>query len=148
VREKLRGKLFVIAPCTHQAACGMLATGNKRHWCHHFAPTPSEVFTDSDWARFARMAGIDLRSLPLSFLVMDRRQPSALPENAMRIIGKPRLYKAHAQLFGCDTTGVHDRKLTKRALPEVFRQLQKETIEPLQTWRCDGDEIIELKPMP
>jgi hypothetical protein len=119
--------------------------GNERHWCHHFAPTPSEVFTDSDWARFGRMAGIDLRSLPLSFLVMDRRQPPAPPADATRIIGKPRFYKAHAQIFGCDATGVHDRKLMKRKLPEAFRKLRSENLDSLQKWRCEGDDIVEMK---
>ena len=45
LRERLRGEFNVVAPCTHQAMCGMLAPGNERHWCHHFAPSPTEVFT-------------------------------------------------------------------------------------------------------
>ncbi len=147
VREKLRETMSVIAPCTHQAACGMLATGNERHWCHHFAPSPPEVFTDGDWAKFANIAGIDLRSLPLSFLVMDRREPSMLPADAMRIIGRPRIYKAHAQVFGCDASGVHDRKLTKRSVPEVFHHLRDEPMEPLQSWRCEADEVAEMRPL-
>jgi SAM-dependent methyltransferase len=143
-REKLREKLSVVAPCTHQAACGMLTAGNERHWCHHFAPSPPEVFTDGDWAKFANVAGMDLRSLPLSFLVMDRREPPALPADAMRIIGKPRIYKAHAQVFGCDATGVHDRRMMKRSLRDAFRKLQKGNIEPLQHWECKDDEIVAL----
>ncbi|MFI5337773.1 MAG: small ribosomal subunit Rsm22 family protein, partial [Opitutales bacterium] len=25
-----------VAPCTHEAACGVLTAGNERHWCHFF----------------------------------------------------------------------------------------------------------------
>ena len=41
-----------IAPCTHQARCGMLALKNARHWCHHFAPPPEAAFRDARWAEF------------------------------------------------------------------------------------------------
>jgi hypothetical protein len=124
-----------------------LAAGNERHWCHHFATSPPEIFADGDWTRFGKAAGIDLRSLPLSFLVLDRREPRPLPADAMRIIGRPRLYKAHAQVFGCDASGVHDRKLAKRALPVVFRTLAKEKFNPLQRWRCEADRIVAMKPV-
>jgi hypothetical protein len=81
IRERLRDRLHVVAPCTHQARCGLLAPENARHWCHHFAAPPPAVFTDSDWGKFALWEGIDLRSLPLSFLVLDRRPgpPPAMP---------------------------------------------------------------------
>ena len=102
---------------------------------------------DAQWTRFAAMAGVDLRSLPVSFLVLDKRPVPALPKGATRIIGRPRVYKAHALVFGCDETGVHDRRLTKRALPEQFRAAKKDTIDPLQVWRCEGEEIKEAKPM-
>ncbi len=75
-REQLRGGgLNVIAPCPHQSACGVLAAGNERHWCHFFAPPPAGIYADSGWVKFGQRAGIDLRSLPYSFLVLDR-QPS------------------------------------------------------------------------
>ena len=79
VREQLRGRFRLVAPCTHQAACGLLAPDNVRHWCHHFAPPPPEIFTDSDWVKFGRRAGIDLRSLPCSFLVLARRPETPAP---------------------------------------------------------------------
>lgn len=148
VRERLRGAFRVIAPCTHEAACGMRAAGNDRHWCHHFAPSPPAVFTDGHWARFAALAGVDLRSLPLSFLVLDKRPPPALPSRAMRIIGGPRVYKAHASVLGCDANGVHDRRLSKRRLPAEFRAWKKGRIDALQSWECEGDEIERLQPLP
>ena len=78
---------------------------------------------DGNWARFAKIAGVDLRSLPLSFLVLDKR-PGPQPDR-MRVIGRPRVYKAHALLLGCDASGVRDYRRTKRDWPDEFRQLKK-----------------------
>jgi hypothetical protein len=147
VRERLRGKLNVVAPCTHQARCGILAPENERHWCHHFAAPPSGVFQDGNWARFAKMLGIDLRDLPLSFLVLDSRPTPALPAGAARVIGHPRIYKPHALLLGCDETGVRERRLTKRAFPAEYKRLKKGEGDPLQVWQCDGDEVAACRPL-
>ena len=147
VRERLRDNFSVVAPCTHQAACGILAPENARHWCHHFAPSPPGIFTDGDWARFAKLAGIDLRRLPLSFLVLDKRPSGPLPPGAVRVIGLPRMHKAEALLFACDATGVRDRRLAKRAFPNEFKQLKKGGIDPLQIWKFEGDEIVEARPL-
>ena len=147
IREKLRGEFKIVAPCTHQARCGLLAAGNERHWCHHFASPPSEIFQDRDWSRFANLAGVDLRDLPLSFLVLDKRPMPALPAGTARVIGHPRIYKPHALLLGCDESGVRERKLTKRALPAEFKQLKK-GCDPLQVWESDGDEIVSVSKLP
>jgi ribosomal protein RSM22 (predicted rRNA methylase) len=141
VRERLRDKLQVIAPCPHQAPCGMRAPGNEAHWCHHFAAPPAAVFTDPDWGRFAHETGIDLRSLPVSFLVLDRRPAPVPPPGAARVIGRPRVYKAHAAVLACEAAGVRELRLSKRALPEAFRRIKKDDFPPLQTWQTDGDEI-------
>ncbi len=148
VRERLHETFHVVAPCTHQAACGMLTPENERHWCHHFAPPPPEVFTDGNWARFGRIAGVDLRSLPLSFLVLDKRPQPSLPPGAARIIGRPRVYKAHALVLGCDDSGVRELRLTKRAVPEEFRRMKKDESDALQVWKCSGDEIIFASDLP
>jgi ribosomal protein RSM22 (predicted rRNA methylase) len=129
LRERLRGPFQVVSPCTHQAACGMLTPENERHWCHHFAPSPPEVFMDGNWARFAKLAGVDLRSLPLSFVVLDKR-PQEPRVNAVRTIGRPRVYKAHALLLGCDSAGVQEYRVTKREQPDAFRRLKKREVAP------------------
>lgn len=141
IRERLRGIFHVVAPCTHQAACGMLDSQNQRHWCHHFAKPPPAVFTDGHWARFANLVGIDLRDLALSFLVLDKRPVPPMPSGAARVIGHPRVYKAHALLLGCDADGVRERQLTKRALPEEFRRWKKGNGSALQVWQGSGDAI-------
>ena len=147
VRERLRSHFNIVAPCTHQERCGILTPENERHWCHHFASPPPEVFTDSNWARFAGMMGIDLRDLPLSFLVLDKRPVAALPVGAGRVIGHPRIYKGHALLLGCDTSGVRERTLTKRHFPEEFRAWRKGKADVLREWRCADHEIEESKPL-
>ena len=148
VREQLRGEFQCAAPCTHQAPCGMLAAANAPHWCHHFAAPPPAVFTDSNWSRFSRITGIDLRSLPLSFLVLDRRPAPSLPTAAVRIIGRPRVYKAHALLLGCEAEGVQERRLDQRSIPDEFRRLKKGACAPLQVWRSEGDTLVEASSFP
>ncbi len=73
VRDSLRDEFATVAPCTHQGICPMLEAQNERHWCHHFAQPPAEIFGSAEWVKFGRQAGIDLRSLPVSYLVMDKR---------------------------------------------------------------------------
>jgi hypothetical protein len=85
-----------------------------------------------------------LRSLPVSFLVLDRRAPSTLPTGATCVIGQPRLYKAHALVLGCDAAGVREYRLSKRGLPEEFRRLKKGDVDPLQVWRSEGADIITV----
>jgi hypothetical protein len=122
-------------------------------WRHHFASPPTEVFTDGGWVRFGRIAGIDLRALPLSFLVLDRRSdvvaaatPAAPPESQpVRIIGRARMYKAYAMLLGCDHSGIAERRLMKRHCPEMFRLLKREDVQPLQLWRLDGCDVLEAR---
>ena len=147
VRERLRAQFNIVAPCTHQERCGILAPENERHWCHHFASPPAEVFTDSNWARFASVIGIDLRDLPLSFLVLDKRPAPVLPAGAGRVIGHPRIYKGHALLLGCDASGVSERKLTKRHFPDEFKAWRKGKADVLCEWKCAGDELQEIKPL-
>lgn len=147
IREKLRASFSVVAPCTHQANCGMLEARNSEHWCHHFASPPPEVFTDSDWGRFAHLTSIDLRSLPVSFLVLDKRPVAALPVGATRIIGRPRIYKPHATLLGCEISGVSEKRLNKRDLPGEFRRWKKDEADVLQQWTTVDGEIIAAKPL-
>ena len=73
VRERLIGAFEAVAPCTHGGPCPIQAPGAERHWCHHFASPPAGVFADPRWVRFGQRAGIDLRSLPYSFVALERR---------------------------------------------------------------------------
>lgn len=72
LRDRLRHRFTVLAPCTHQGPCGILAPHHARHWCHFFAEPPPALMADPDWARFAQRAGVDLRSLPYSFVALEK----------------------------------------------------------------------------
>lgn len=147
-REALREQFHVVAPCTHRAQCGLLAPGRENDWCHFFAPPPNDVYTDSDWVMFGRVMGIDLRSLPLSFLALDRRPVSSSPPERVRVVGRHRLYKAHALLDGCDASGVNERRFTKRTDPVFFRAMNKFRVATLQDWKVQGREITEISDVP
>ena len=145
-REKLLGDGFtVVAPCTHQAACGVLAAGNERHWCHFFADPPAGVQADSGWVRFGQRAGIDLRSLPLGFLALDRR-PVKLPAGRSRIIGEPRHYKGYARIYNCDATGMAELTLQKRDAPELFKSLKHGVGLAVYRWSHEHGRITGIEP--
>ena len=144
-REQLTGQMAVVAPCTHRAACGVLATGNERHWCHFFAAPPAGIHADSGWVKFGQRAGIDLRSLPYCFLVLDRRGFTE-PVGFSRIIGEPRLYKGYAKIFSCDAEGVADLTLQKRDAPEVLKALKRADGPLIYRWSRTGDRVGAVEP--
>jgi ribosomal protein RSM22 (predicted rRNA methylase) len=155
-RERLRGQFRAIAPCPHQATCGVLTPGNERHWCHFFAAPPAGVYADSGWVKFGQRAGIDLRSLPYSFLVLDQRGMAngkeAVPSEASakegfsRILGEPRHYKGYAKLFNCDESGVAELMLQKRDAPEIFKALKDPDGPMIYRWTRNGDRITSGTP--
>jgi hypothetical protein len=126
IREALRSDLRPIAPCTHAAVCGLTAPGNERHWCHNFASPPQAVFRDARWRELGDRLGIDLRSLPVSYLVMAREPRHADPEaGRARVLGRVREYKGYHKLLACDATGVHERMQQKRDDKPLFKALSK-----------------------
>lgn len=147
MREALRDQFAVIAPCTHQSACGLLDPANERHWCHHFAPPPAGIMADSDWVQFAQRAGIDLRSIPYSFLVLERRgvRPAmtTTPEGWSRLLGQVRIYKGFAKVQSCQADGVRDLELQKRDCPKVFKAFSSGEAAPVYRWTVDGRWIRE-----
>lgn len=164
-RKKLVGPFRVVAPCPHQAACGVLAAGNEKHWCHFFAPTPPGIHADSGWVKFGQRAGIDLRSLPYSFLAMDRSpvgralrptpsnqsvgdkpRPTNDPHAGLsRIIGAPRHYKGYAKIFNCDAGGVAELMLQKRDAPELFKALKHGSDPSLHRWTHENGRITRIE---
>jgi hypothetical protein len=146
-REELLKRFLAIAPCTHQASCGLLAPGHERHWCHHFAAPPPNIMADANWVRFAQRAGIDLRSLPYSFLALERKGLRApthglLAPGCSRVIGAPRFYKGFAKVFSCQEEGVRELTVQKRDAPELFKQLALAGEAPAYRWRLSGDRIL------
>jgi hypothetical protein len=145
IREQLRDWFRLVAPCTHQAACGLLAPNNARHWCHHFAPPPVGIFADSGWVKFGQRAGIDLRSLPYSFLALERKAEGPGAGSAAgysRVIGEPRVYKGFAKVLNCDAAGVKELMLQKRDVPELFKFFKRPAGALVYRWNRDGEKII------
>ncbi|MBE2216097.1 MAG: hypothetical protein IAE82_19645 [Opitutaceae bacterium] len=134
VREELRDSFHAWAPCPHDASCGLLAEVNARHWCHHFARPPTEAFTESGWSEFGRRLGVDLRSLPYAYLVLDRREPPRAP-GAARILGTPRESAGLMRILRCRADGVEEVELLKRTAPALWRTLEKGRHDGLLTWR-------------
>ncbi|MEX2043838.1 MAG: small ribosomal subunit Rsm22 family protein [Opitutus sp.] len=162
VREQLRASEFrVLAPCTHGNECPMFAAGNERHWCHFFAPPPGEIFADSNWVKFGQRAGIDLRSLPYSFLALDRSTlPAVAPvsdpsevlagpndPDLSRIIGRPEHFKPFARFLNCDATGLTELELPKRAAPALYKQLDRTKAPLIYRWQREGGIILNGEPL-
>jgi len=146
-RESLRAEFHCIAPCPHDGACGLLTAENARHWCHHLATPPTEAFTESGWTEFGQRLGIDLRRLPYSYLVLDRRAPER-PANLVRIIGEPRVSTGLMRILRCQTDGVADVELAKRAAPTLWRMLSKGRHTGLFVWRESAHRIADGSPVP
>lgn len=144
-RESLRADFKCVAPCPHDGACGLLAPENARHWCHHFATAPTEAFTESGWAEFGRRLGIDLRSLPYSYLVLDRHRP-ARESDLVRIIGEPREHHGVMRILRCREPDVTEIELQKRTAPGLWRTLAKGRHHGLFVWREAAGRIVNGAP--
>jgi hypothetical protein len=141
IRDRLLpGGFTVIAPCTHQARCGMLTPENERHWCHHFAAPPEVAFRDARWAEFGKELSIDLRSLPYSFLVLSR-DVAPLAPGFSRVIGEVREAKGYCKVLSCQAEGVSEFMLQKRDAPELHRELRKGWEAPIYRWTLEDGKI-------
>lgn len=132
----------IIAPCTHILSCPMLAAKQERHWCHFFAPPPAEIFQSSFWHEASHQLGIDLRSLPYSYIAFSRHSLSSWTANEERLIGHPRSYKGYGKLFCCGPSGLHERTLQKRDNPELFKKLIKHQEEGVFSWNLNNSDFI------
>jgi len=125
-REKLRGAFDLWAPCPHSGPCGLLTPDNAAHWCHQFAEPPAEVFRDKYWGEFGKRMGIDLRSLPVSYLVMKRKGPRPAPRSGKaRLLGRPLALKGHCKVLLCDEKGVTQRRLLQRDDRRRFKEIKQ-----------------------
>ncbi len=138
IRDTLLDTFTLVAPCTHQQKCPVLQAGNERDWCHFFAPPPSEIFADPNWVKFGQRAGIDLRSLPYSFLALDRnRQPTH--GGLSRILGRTKQFKPYTRFLNCDEAGLEFVTLPKRGNPALYKELDRNKNPLIYRWtRADG----------
>lgn len=71
-QEIVQAGYHLIAPCTHEYACPMFQVKQARDWCHFFAKPPTYIFQSSFWHEASQELGIDLRSLPYSYLAFSK----------------------------------------------------------------------------
>jgi len=134
VRDAVKEHFHVVAPCTHQQSCPVLAEGNERDWCHFFAPPPAEIFANPDWVKFGQRAGIDLRSLPYSFLALDRR-PLSTDAGLARILGRTHDFKPYVRFLNCDATGLEFVTLSKRNNKAFAKELTRTKRPLIYRWK-------------
>ncbi|BET65290.1 hypothetical protein ASA1KI_02080 [Opitutales bacterium ASA1] len=132
-RDELRKNLHLWAPCPHDGACGLRAEGNAHHWCHHFARPPTEAFTEAGWSEFSRRLGVDLRSLPYSWLAADRR-PAPFAAGLHRILGRPRESTGVMRLLRCRSGDVSEVQLQKRDSRALWKAMEKGRHGGLHAW--------------
>ncbi len=129
LRERLRSLGFVaLLPCPHSSTCG-LAGGAGSDWCHVYAEPPREVFQDATWARTARALGIDLRSLPVSFLFVVRHErvdgDGHSPMGEGLVLGRPKVLKGRTLAVACRPGAVETLTVPHRSQKEFARALEK-----------------------
>lgn len=144
LRDSFRASFRIVAPCTHGNRCPVLLPENERHWCHFFAPPPSEIFADSNWVKFGQRAGIDLRSLPYCFVALDRTSTSTrVDETLSRVIGRSEHFKPYARLLNCDASGLNELELPKRANPALYKELERSKAPLVYRWQRNGAKITD-----
>lgn len=125
LREMLRWHFTIVAPCPHQQRCGMLAVGNRQHWCHFHLRPPLVAFTDRQWVRFADAFGLDIGDLAVSMLVVDR-QWNAPPAGQERIIGTADVGQQDIVLTLCTADGsISQRCIDRQRHREQYRRFRK-----------------------
>lgn len=115
-----------IAPCTHTLPCP--AARSPKHWCHRFASPPQEVAHSSYWREFSRQLRIDLRALPYSYVLLERKDltPINTASRKARVLGRPRMHKTHTQALICNEAGLQTFQATTRKNPIEFQKLRDE----------------------
>lgn len=147
-RESLLEHFDPIAPCVCSVPCPMKLDANNNHWCHFFAKPPVIAFTDGNWAQFAKMMEIDLRSLPYSFIVLDSKELSSKPNlsGKSRILGRPRQYKGYTRVYSCDANGHNDYELWKREDKNLWKTIKKNKSGTLYKWtKIESGKILAGK---
>ena len=126
VREELRQRFSVSAPCPHQNACGLTAEGMEKQSCHHFAEPPMEVHQNAFWTRFRQELSLDLSAVAYCFLVLDKAANPEVPlESLSHQIGKPLLQPKFIRLLCCQEEDVAELVASRRTGSVLYRDIKK-----------------------
>jgi hypothetical protein len=63
------------------------------------------------------------------------------------VIGRVEHQKPHARLWSCDSSGLAELTLPKRAAPELYKQLERSKAPLVYRWRREGDKILGGEPV-
>jgi ribosomal protein RSM22 (predicted rRNA methylase) len=125
MREILIPEKEIVAPCLHQQPCPLSGNSHAKDWCHFFTKPPQNIFHDSSWSNFAKILKIDLRSLPVSYLVAEKNTLTKSHQSAKaRMLGRARLQKGCAHICVCRRDKVSTEIVQKKADKEVFALLE------------------------
>ncbi len=127
IRNELLASHRVLGPCLHQKSCGALSPGHEQDWCHFFAPIPGEVHQSAFWREFSKRMKIDLRSLPVSWLAVERLvmnpQPNSAGDPLALILGRSRTFKGYCRWLACTMEGLRSGDFQKKNSKDIFRAL-------------------------
>lgn len=136
-RDALLDTFEVVAPCTHSERCGALRGDAERQWCHLFAEPAPEAFTEGRWSEFGRELGIDLRSVPYSYIALARQGAAPRAPGGARLIGRPRMQRGRALIDTCEADGLRDELFLQRLDKGLFKALDKGTVRTLDIERAN-----------
>lgn len=130
IRNQCLDVFGILGPCLHAGSCGMLAPERVKDWCHFFASPPQEVFHEKFWSDFESELKIDRKSLPVSYLAMERADSIDLEsvhaeDRKRRVIARLRHNKAGARGLICDSSGVRE-EIIPRKESACLRKLKDE----------------------
>lgn len=126
VREQLISSHSVVAPCPLSTGSCPLAL-LESDWCHQFAQTPGFIHQDSFWSKFSTKLGIDLRSLPVSYLVMTQL-PVKEKVPYLRSLGHPRMTKHDFTIDTCSGKCFERTSYSKKEHKELFKAAKKHNL--------------------
>ena len=144
LREALLPTHEPLAPCPHGAPCPMRQ--RRDDWCHAFAPPAPEAFTEARWRAFSEAFGIDLRSLPVSYLVLEQRPVPERGGGLARLLGRAKVEKGRARLDLCTRSGLERPDLLQRTDRSFFKRLSSgRPFNPLLELECRDGRIASLR---
>lgn len=139
VRELLKETFSIVAPCTHQESCGLLAEGNEAHWCHHFAPAPPTAHQDPFWGHFRKEMNLDVGPVAYSFLVV-AKETTLLEDGASHLIGKPLKFPKFVRVLSCQKEDV--RELVAGRKLGVYRELKQASTPAIYRFELRKNRIV------
>jgi SAM-dependent methyltransferase len=141
IRETLRESFQVLAPCTHQAACGLATEENAGHWCHHFADAPPKAHQDPFWGHFRREMNLDVGPVAYSFLVLAKAETGEENPGLSHLIGRPLKFPKFVRVLSCQADGV--RELVAGRKVNIYRELKQNSTPAIYRFELKKNRIVE-----